>query len=161
MKILSNNKKANYALIFSLSLFVVLMISSFILRLSDPPMSSELPDNIEKTNEMETVIQVNIFNACGKDGLAKQVKEYLIQRGFDVKFIDNYREGLDNSIVIDRLGDNASSSRVAHAMGISQSLITTDIDSSQFVRATIVIGKDYFTLKPFANGSNNIVATLQ
>jgi len=161
MKILSNNKNANYALIFSLGLFVVLMISSFILRLSDPPMSSELSDNIEKTNEMETVIQVNIFNACGKDGLAKQVKEYLIQRGFDVKFIDNYREGLDNSIVIDRLGDNTSSSRVAHAMGISQSLITTDIDSSQFVRATIVIGKDYFTLKPFANGSNNIVATLQ
>ena len=161
MKILSENKYANYTLIISLSVFVVLMISSFIIRLSEPPISSELADNIEKTNEMETVIQVNIFNACGKDGLAKQVKEHLVQRGFDVKFIDNYGEYLDNSIVIDRMGDNSSSTKVAYAMGIDQSCVTTDIDSSQLVRATIIIGKDYFTLKPFANGINNVVANLQ
>jgi len=149
MRILSNNKTANYTFIIALGILVVLMISSFIVRAFNPPVSSELAEGIQKTNEIECAIQVNIFNACGKDGLAKQVKEFLIQRGFDVVYIDNYHMNIDNSMIIDRIGDVSSNNKVAYAMGIAPDCITTDIDSSQFVRSTIVIGKDYFTLKPF------------
>ena len=161
MRLLSNNKTANYTFISALGILVVLMISSFIVRAFNPPISSELADHIQKTNEIECAIQVNVFNACGKDGLAKQVKDYLIQRGFDVVSIANYHETLDNSMVLDRMGDLSTTNKVAYAMGMNQNSITTDIDSSQFVRASIVIGKDYFTLKPFANGTNNNVASLQ
>ena len=160
MKILSNNKTANLTFISALGILVILMISSFVVRLFNPPVSAELENNIQKTNEIEYSIQVNVLNACGKDGLAKCVKEFLIQRGFDVVEIANYHENIDNSMIIDRVGDYSSNSKVAYAVGIDQSCITTDIDSSQFVRSTIVIGKDYFTLKPFANGSNNL-ASLQ
>jgi len=162
MRILSNNKTANYTFISALGILVVLMISSFIVRAFNPPVSSELSDYIQKTNEIESAIQVNVFNACGKDGLAKQVKEYLVQRGFDVVEVANYHMTIDSSMVIDRIGDASSNQKVAYAMGITPSCITTDIDSSQFVRSTIVIGKDYFTLKPFANGTTNSnIASLQ
>ncbi|MCL2040030.1 MAG: LytR C-terminal domain-containing protein, partial [Bacteroidetes bacterium] len=147
MKILSNNKTANYIFMSALGILVVLMISSFAIRMFNPPISSELEDIASKTNEIENFIQVNVFNACGKDGLAKHVKEYLIQRGFDVVEIANYPENVDNSMVIDRIGDSLSTNKVAYAMGIEKKCITMDIDSSQFVRSTIVIGKDYFTLK--------------
>ena len=160
MKILSNNKTANYTFISALGILVILMLSSFVVRFFNPPTSSELSADIQKTNEIEYAIQVNVLNACGKDGLAKQVKEYLVQRGYDVVEIANYHKSIDNSMVIDRVGDLSSNSKVAYAVGIDQSFITTDIDSSQFVRSTIVIGKDYFTLKPFANGTNNL-ASLQ
>jgi hypothetical protein len=161
MKILSNNKIINYTFIFALGILVILMISSFIIRVSNPPVSSELANDVQKTNEIECAIQVNVLNACGKDGLAKQVKDFLIERGFDVVEIANYSEHIDNSIVIDRIGDYSSTNKVAYAMGIDPNCITTDIDSSQFVRSTIVIGRDYFTLKPFSNRTNtNNVASL-
>ena len=161
MRILAENKIANYTFIIALGILVVLMASSFIMRAFNPPVSSELADDIQKTNEIESAIQVNVFNACGKDGLAKQVKDYLVQRGFDVVEIANYPETIDNSIVIDRIGDTSTNNKVAYAMGIEKDCITIDIDESQFVRSTIVIGKDYFTLKPFINGSNNTIASLQ
>ncbi|MPM91514.1 hypothetical protein SDC9_138645 [bioreactor metagenome] len=150
MKILSDNKIANYSLIVSLGLLVVLMLSSFIIRLSSPPVSAELATETPKTNEAEQIIQVNILNACGKTGLANDVKNFLLQRGFDVVEIGNYDTPLDKSVIIDRLGDTTSSNKVAYAMGINENFITSEIDSTLYVRSTIIVGKDYFTLKPFA-----------
>ena len=149
MKILSNSKIANYSLISALGLVVVLMLSSFLVRIVTPPISSQLGEKIEKTNETEKVIQVNVLNACGKTGLASEVKNYLLERGFDVVEIGNYDAALDRSIVVDRVGDSNSSNQVAYALGIDDSYVTTEIDSTLFVRSTVIIGKDYFSLKPF------------
>lgn len=149
MKILSNSKIANYCLISAFSLVVVLMLSSFLIRIVTPPISAELSAKIEKANEMEQIIQVNVLNACGKTGLANDVKNYLLKRGFDVVEIGNYDVSLDISIVVDRVGDLKSSNQVAYALGIDNSYVTTEIDSTLFVRSTVIIGRDYFSLKPF------------
>ena len=148
MKILSANKIANNALIIALGLLVILMLSSFIIRITNPPISAQL-DSTQRINETEQSIQVNVLNACGKTGLANQVKNYLLLRGFDVVEIGNYEHMLENSVIIDRIGDENSSRKVAHAMGIKDYLVTSDIDSSLYVRSTIIVGKDYYTLKPF------------
>ena len=150
MKILSENKVTNYFFIVALGLLVVVMLSSFIMRLVNPPISAELDADIEKTNEIEQKIQINVLNGCGKDGLAGKVKMYLIERGFDVVSIGNYSDVLEKSVVVDRIGDLKSSSRVAYAMGINDSYVTSEIDSTLYVRSTIIVGKDYFELKPFS-----------
>jgi hypothetical protein len=52
-------------------------------------------------------------------------------------------------MIIDRVGDFASAKKVAKALGIADSLVTTKIDSTLFVRTTIVLGQDYPKLLPF------------
>ena len=155
MKILTNNKITNYLFITSLGLVVILMLSSLVIRFTSPPVLSELDDNVNKINEMETRIQVNVLNACGKSGLANAIKTYLVERGFDVVEIGNFSDTLNKSMIVDRVGDIKSSQQVAYALGIPEVYVTTEIDSSLFVRSTIIVGKDYFELKPFFQQSAN------
>jgi len=57
-------------------------------------------------------------------------------RNFDVVEVGNFSEILPNTKIIDRVGDFASAKKVAKALGIADSLITTNIDSTLFVRNT-------------------------
>ncbi|MBE2190033.1 MAG: LytR C-terminal domain-containing protein [Desulfobulbaceae bacterium] len=141
-------KYLNLAIIFVLTGAVALLLSSFIDRVFiSPPVSASLSEDL-KSNKQE-VIQINILNASGEAGLAARAKEYLRGRGFDVVEIGNYSENLDKSIIIDRLGDINSAYKVAYAVGITDSLITSQIDSSLFLRSSIILGKDFALLKPF------------
>lgn len=134
-----------------LVVFVVLMFMSFSNRvLISPPVDSKLEENIEKLNNLE-IIQVSILNSTSVNGLANKARNFLQMRNFDVVEIGNSKEILPQTVVIDRMGDFASARKVARAFGIADSLIKTDIDSSLFVRSTIIIGQDYPKLPFFKN----------
>jgi hypothetical protein len=124
------------------------MLSSFVFKTLR---GGSINGNVESAAEanIPQVIQANILNGCGVTGLAGDVKHYLRARGFDIVEIGNYEEIQDKSIIVDRIGDMESAKKLALAMGISDSLIVTKIDSSLFLRASVVIGKDYNTLAPF------------
>ncbi|MCS6809204.1 MAG: LytR C-terminal domain-containing protein [Bacteroidota bacterium] len=95
-------------------------------------------------------IQVNLLNGCGDQGVARRMMNYLRACGFDVVEIDNYsRFSVQRSFVIDRVGDSVSAMKIARALGIADSLRVLRIDSSLYVRASVVIGKDYRLLRPF------------
>lgn len=131
-------------------ILVTFLIMSFTNRvLISPPVDSELEENIEKLNNLE-IIQVSILNSTSVNGLANKARTFLQMRNFDVVEIGNSKEILPQTIVIDRMGDFGSAKKVAKAFGIADSLIKTDIDSSLFVRSSIVIGQDYPKL-PFFN----------
>ena len=149
MKILSNNKTANILLLVSFGLIVIVMLSSFINRvIISPPVQAEI-DNGANTSQNDVVIQVNVLNACGETGLAAKVMEFLRLRGFDVVEIGNYPKKEEKSFVLDRLGDVRSARKVAYAIGVPDSLVVSALDSTLFVRSTVVIGKDFPLLKPF------------
>ncbi len=149
MKILSNNKTANILLLVSFGLIVIVMLSSFINRvIISPPVQAEI-DNGANTSQNDIVIQVTVLNACGEPGLAAKVMEFLRLRGFDVVEIGNYPRKEEKSFVLDRLGDVRSARKVAYAIGVPDSLVVSAVDSTLFVRSTIVIGKDFPLLKPF------------
>ena len=93
-------------------------------------------------------IQINVINACGASGVAKKFSEFLRARKFDVPEYGNAEEVVRQSIVIDRVGDSLSARKVAYALGINPERVVTEIDSSLFVRATVVIGADYTGLRP-------------
>lgn len=93
-------------------------------------------------------IQINVLNACGADGVAKQVADFLQARQFDVPEYGNSDRREPYSHVIDRVGDSLSALKVAYALGISPTQVRTEIDSSLFLRATVVIGADYRSLRP-------------
>lgn len=149
MKMKFDHKHLNYFIIGVLAILVTVMSTSFVLRIAvAPPVSASIDNAIAKSTAQE-VIQVNILNACGVSGLASKAKEYLRARGFDVVEIGNSDELIQNSMIIDRLGDAQSAKQVAYALGIQDSLVVSRIDSNVFLRATIMIGSDFRKLKPF------------
>ncbi len=93
-------------------------------------------------------IQVDVVNACGVDGLATKFTEFLRARRFDVPEFSTSKTREPHSKVIDRVGDPISARKVAYALGIDQERIEAGIDSSRFLRATVVIGMDYRSLRP-------------
>ena len=93
-------------------------------------------------------IQVNVVNACGVNGVAQRFTEFLRARKFDVPEYGTEKTLERFSKVIDRIGDPVSAQKVAYALGIASERIETEIDSSLYLRATVVIGEDYGSLRP-------------
>lgn len=113
-----------------------------------PPVSAIVP--IDKRRTVSDVyIQLNVINASGQQGIAKKTMNYYRERGFDVVEISTADTLSKISYVIDHLSDTISARNVAYAIGLSDSTIKHDYDTTLYLRASVVIGTDYFKLKPF------------
>ena len=94
-------------------------------------------------------IQVNVLNGSGRSHVALRFTDYLRARKFDVVHIDNYQDtNVLRSFLVDRVGDSLSAQKLAYALGIEDSLIRRDVDTEEYVKADVVIGKDFPQLKP-------------
>jgi hypothetical protein len=132
-------------LIIALAALVLLLGASFVYRFLHPPITPLVDD----ASERPLVIQLIVNNASGTPGVAKRTMAYLRERGFDVVELGTSADTLKRSTVIDRVGDRASAVKVAQVLGMADSLVTTTIDSTLFVRASVVIGTDFPSLTPF------------
>lgn len=113
-----------------------------------PPVTAIVP--IDKRRTVSDVyIQLNVINASGQQGIAKKTMNYYRERGFDVVEISTADTLSNISYVIDHLSDTISARNVAYAIGLSDSTIKHDYDTTLYLRASVVIGTDYFKLKPF------------
>ena len=98
----------------------------------------------------DEIIQVGVRNGCGEDGVAADARNYLVRSGFDVVEVGNYSTfSLDSSMVIDRVGNRAAARRVARALGIPARRVQQEVGDEYYLDATVVLGADYRTLKPF------------
>ncbi|OGU58889.1 MAG: hypothetical protein A2X64_01940 [Ignavibacteria bacterium GWF2_33_9] len=137
------------SIITILIIFVSILFLSFTNRvLITPPVNSSLEDNIEKINNQE-VIQVSILNSTQIQGLANKVRTFMRMRDFDVVEVGNFKEIQNTTQIIDRVGDYASAKKVAKALGIKNPIVVTQIDSTLYVRTTVILGQDYPKLLPF------------
>lgn len=86
-------------------------------------------------------MRVEVLNGAGRSGMARAATDQLRAAGFDVVFFGNARVATDTSYVLDRLGHIESVRTVAQALGIGR--VHTAIDSTLFLEATVVLGKDW------------------
>jgi hypothetical protein len=94
-------------------------------------------------------IQLDVLNGSGLTGAGTSVTSFLRARGFDVVEIRNYKSSdVQESLVIDRTGEVENAERVAYALGIRKANIVHQINEEYFVDVSVVIGRDYPTLKP-------------
>jgi hypothetical protein len=94
------------------------------------------------------IIQVDVLNGCGVPGAATGVRDYLRARGFDVVELRNYKTfDVEKSVVVDRVGDGVAAERVASALGLGSGRIIRQLNPDYYVDVSIVIGKDYRSLK--------------
>jgi len=87
-------------------------------------------------------VRVQVLNASGRPGLAREATRVLRDRGFDVKEFGN-GQGFppDTSIVLDRVGRIEVARQVADAVGIRR--VATRPDSNLYLDATVVLGRDW------------------
>ena len=115
----------------------------------NPPMNPIVP--IEKRRTVSDLyIQLNVVNASGVKGIAKKIMGYCRERGFDVVEIETAKTLSNTSYVVDHLSDTISARNVAYALGIPDSMIKHNYDTTLYLRASVYIGKDYTRLKPFS-----------
>lgn len=141
----------NVALLAGSAVFVGL-IYAFI-------MSSLLPAEESSSTQYEDapartasggIIQVAVRNGCGVEGVAGKTTRFLRRQGFDVVEVGNYRSfDQKHSVVIDRVGNEAAARKVAEALGIPLKRVSQEVRLDYYLDASIIIGHDYSSLKPF------------
>ena len=102
-----------------------------------------------RADESLSRIQVEVRNAAGVDGLARQTREYLIRRGFDVVEVGN-AERRDTTTVLVRSGTALDARHVAQALGLGDTRVVTGGPTTDYtLDATLYVGADYRQLSPF------------
>jgi len=125
-----------------------LLISLLVRHVFKPPV-----DATRAGKPGSAVIQVDVLNGCGIGGAASASTSYLRARGFDVVEIRNYKTfDVRESLVIDRRGELEYARRVAYALGISKKNIVQQINDDYYVDVSVVVGRDYASLKPSQQG---------
>jgi hypothetical protein len=130
-------------------IFVLFLLGSFISRMFFHKDADLQIESVIKREKPKEVIQLNILNSTKVSGIADKARTYMRNLGFDVVEIGNFTEYKKISIVIDRIGDRQSALLTAKAVGIGDSLVYTKIDSSLFLKCTIILGEDYKSLNAF------------
>ncbi len=101
-------------------------------------------------------IQVEVFNGCGQEGVAKQFRDHFVALGFDVVGVDNYtRMDVAETMIVDRAGNLEAARQVALALGVPESRIVQEIRPDYFLDVMVVIGLDYAELTPYSSGTGS------
>lgn len=119
---------------------IVSLVSNFFASEHENPVSANLP------------ITVEVLNACGVQGLANEITQYLRQKNFDVVNVGNYEGGfnLEQTIILDRVSlENIYAQKVAEELGVNKNQVTPQLEDSLQLMVTVIIGKDYKKLKVY------------
>ncbi len=96
----------------------------------------------EVLRDENIVIRLEILNGTGNSGLARRTAELYRSYGFDVVTVGNTeREGVEETIVVDRVGNEIFANRTAEI--IRASLIDLQLEGQAGVDVTIVLGEDF------------------
>jgi hypothetical protein len=120
-------------------------IASFVLGLGRGVPAAESPASgaaAAETTAPAVLGRVEVLNASGRPGLARAATDRLRGGGFDVVFFGN-ASGFDgdSTLIIDRVGNETVARAAARYLGLG--IIRTQRDTTLFVDATIVVGRDW------------------
>lgn len=139
----------NYSLnilIFLLVTVIIYLSYSIFVKLTKEPV---VDLSTIKKEVPADIIQVEVMNGCGVNGVADRFTDYLRDSNVDVVKIGNYIQfDIDESMVIDRIGNKSNAEQVAEILGIKKGNVITQLNDDYFVDVTIVIGRDYFKQTP-------------
>jgi len=132
--------------VFLLFAVIVFMLYSIYIKLSNSSAGNHDETDNQKTSD---IIQVEVLNGCGVSGVSNRFTDFLRTNNFDVVNIGNYiRFDMDETILIDRIGNKANAYKVAEALGVKKENVIQQLNNDYFLDVSIVIGRDYYTLKP-------------
>ena len=146
-----SSRLGNLALIFGIVVFgVATLILTFALfnRVGSPrPDATRVynPDGL-----LGDIIQVDVRNGCGVSGLAGRMTDFLRAYGFDVvEHGDHTSFNVQETIIVDRIGNLDAAKQVALALGLTEDRIVQEVRTDYFLDVSVIIGMDYQTVMPF------------
>jgi hypothetical protein len=124
---------------------VILLVGSAIWGLRDD--SGGLDPRLTASQGLRTVrqdrIRVEVLNATGITGLAREVTERLRNEGFDIVYYGNASgtTARDSTTLIDRSGNAAAIEALTKALPAAR--LESAIDTTLYLEATLVVGPDW------------------
>lgn len=122
---------------------VVLLLGSLLVGLRAPP--EEAAATVEAPPLRPPPgrrIRVEVLNASGTPGVARDAMRALRDGGFDVVYFGNARGfAPDTSLVLDRVGTPGAAREVAEALGIDR--VAPRPDTTLYLEVTVVLGRDW------------------
>lgn len=132
--------------IFLLGAIIIFMLYSIYIKIAKTNNNYEFNSANQTPSE---IIQVEVLNGCGVGGVADRFTDFLRTNNFDVVNISNYiRFDMDETIIIDRIGNMANAYKVAKSLGVKNDNVIQQLNNDYFLDVSIIIGRDYFTLQP-------------
>jgi hypothetical protein len=96
------------------------------------------------------IIQVEVLNGSGMNGIADRFTDFLRNNNLDVVKAGNYiSDDVNESLIIDRSGNMANAFKAAKILGIKKENVIQQLNKDYFLDVSIIVGKDYFNLAPF------------
>lgn len=130
-------------------LFVVIIYLSYSIFIK---LKLDTGEEIVQNNNTKVpaeIIQLEVLNGCGVSGLADRFTDYLRRNGFDVVNKGNYIQfDIENTMVIDRIGNIANAKEIAKSLGVDRKNIFTQINDDYFLDVSVIVGADYYNLTP-------------
>lgn len=149
----SVKKTSSPATNFFLNVIIILLGGSIVfLSYSLFTKISALTSDTDQTGEIKNtrIIQLEVLNGCGVTGVAEKFTNYLRQNDFDVVQVGNYMSyDINNTLVVDRIGNKNNALRVAKSLGIDAKNVIQQINNDYFLDVSLIIGKDFNLLEPF------------
>lgn len=102
------------------------------------------------TKQPGQLIQLDVQNGTGINGVASVFSDYLRKFGFDIVEMGNYKsDDVSKTKVVSRKEDLTNAVKIANVLGVNKKYVIQQINPSLFLDATVVIGKDFKELKPY------------
>lgn len=128
-------------MLVGISLFIVLIAGTILLRL---PEESAPLDEVTAVNQpvVDGRVTVEVLNAGGVSGVAREATAVLRSAGFDVVSFGN-ASSFDQveSVVIDRIGDPNPALSVASVLGIRN--VRSEPDSNLYLDISVLLGSQW------------------
>lgn len=106
----------------------------------EPP--APTPAAAESLRPPEERVRVEVLNAGGVAGAAREATRILRDRGFDVVYFGNTRGfAPDSSLVLDRAGKGSHAAVAGEALEIGR--VRSRPDTTRYLEVTVVIGRDW------------------
>jgi hypothetical protein len=95
-------------------------------------------------NNPRSVVQIDVLNGCGAQGVGQKLTSFLRSQGYDVVEMGNYKSfDVKETLVIDRTGNLNVAQNLAALLGVHQKNVVQQISPDYLVTASVVIGKDF------------------
>ncbi len=144
----SRNAAINLAILLLCVVAIGFLASGILKGCSSPVNPKRIADAGDLVGE---IIQLEVLNGCGEDGLASEMQSYLRARGFDVVTSGNHDTfGVDRTVILDRIGNDQAAQEVAKALGLEKSSVISEPDPGLYVDASVIVGCDYESIPPFS-----------
>lgn len=123
---------------------------------AEEEISSDLPDlkMAAKQEQQSLDIVVRILNGNGVSGVAYQLREYLLNNGFDVSETTNADHfNYEKTVIYLHSNDYSMAKKVADKLDMANNPVLDDRAPDYPCDITIIMGKDYKQLHPFKDNN--------